>query len=140
MRGGPGGRGESHTCVKVTSHVITLFLLRNSEQCAEIARGTWPTTVFPSTMATERQRRVMVVAAFLLAGQDSSAPNFLVYVVASHDRLHGIRSVVPATAHLYTFKRYDSCVGFVRMRGLAQPIIRVPIGNPRKFYSRNALL
>lgn len=55
--------------------------------------------------------RVMDVAAFLLAGQNlthSSAPNLLVY------DLHGIRSVVPAAAHL---KRYDS--GFVHMRGLA---------------------
>ena len=87
--------------------------------------------------------RVMDVAAFLLAGQNlthSNAPNFLVYVVASHDGLHGIRSVVLAPAHLRTLKRYDSLVGFAYMRGLAQPIIRVAIGNPRKFYSQNALL
>ena len=70
--------------------------------------------------------QVMDVAAFLLAGQnlthtDSSTPSFLAYAVVSHDCLHGIRSVVPAAAHLYTFKRHDSHIGFVRLRGLSWP-------------------
>ena len=70
---------------------------------------------------------VTKICAFLLERQNmtySSAPNLLVqsvYVVASHNSLHGIRSVVPTAAHSRTFKRYDLCVGFVCVRGLAWP-------------------
>ena len=49
--------------------------------------------------------------------------------------LHGIRTVVPAAAHL--------CTRWLRAHAwisLAQLIIRVAIGNPQKFYSRYALL
>ena len=102
------GRGESHTCVRLLSLVLTPFLLRNSEQSAEIAHGAWPTTVFSSTMATEYGS--WTLPRSLLAGQNlthSSASNFLVYVVALHDGLHGIRSVVPAAAHLRIFKRKE---------------------------------
>ena len=70
----------------------------------------------------------MDVAAFLLAGQNlthSSAPNLLVYVVASHDGLHGIRSVVPAAAHLRI--RLTFWLRAHAWISLAQPIIRVAI-------------
>ena len=71
----------------------------------------------------------MDFATFPLTRQNlthSSFPNLLVYVVASHASLQGVRSVVYAAAHLTTRWLYAHAWG--------------SFGNQRKFYSISEML
>ena len=98
----PWGKSLEYCLPPITSHAKTLFLLRNSKQTTDIYSSRHVANHGVSVY-NSKGVLVMDVATFPLARQNltqGSAPNLLVYVVASHDGLQGICSVVPAVAHI----------------------------------------